>query len=688
MTALQQALSKVQSPKISLREIQGQTYKAQAIQAAPVDTTNNFSKLMELGSMGTKAYGQYVAHREQEGQKRKNEILLKNMQPDQIKRMRNDGTLLYQDDPYAMRALERELGRQEAYNADAIVANKIKAGDFNTREEMEEFRANLVKEAATTMANAYGVNENSTYYREGMQQDIVDRNMAIYNAQAMKTDQAKRNETRLVVENNLQAIIQNTPNKAEGIIAYLNQARDEGMLNDTEFNVMFQRAAVNLAETGDVTQMKALLASPVMVDGVETTFGTSIGMEQGNQFVMTAGQKAYSNNQAETVDFERGINRIVNSDVSTLQGAQAAKDELEKQWKRVYAMNQNHPMWTAQKDALLKAEAQLNANIAAATEKAKVQIKKDFQQTNRYKAIDARVEARYRGEAVPLDIATYEQTEYTGEFTANDYATYYNHKLEEIKSDETLSESQRITKIMSFGNIMKDSDKAGFGAWYQASMGQIQSELDAVSFAVSAGVEVPDTPTFNEYGNMYAADPKMFMNVFGEDAQMALNLATAKSLNVDFATYQRGVKNIKQLDEASRKQFELEWSAQVDKAGGILKAMTPQQREVYRGWAAASHGIGFNNAMTRIIEHAESNFIEIGKVGLVNRNTLMLDHTVESADKGAKVLEEYLRVQFGSSYANTQAYSVQDNIIVLNPNGKREIIDRQKFLKIAQGQTN
>lgn len=682
MSALRQALSRIEAPKVPLREIQGKTYQAVNVQVQQPRMENNLGKIMELASIGTQQYGKYVAQREEQGQQRKNEILLKNMQPDQIKSMRDEGTLLYQDDFYAMRALERELGRQEAYNADAIVANKIKAGDFATRADMEEFRATLHEEAVTKMAEAYGVNPTSTYYREGLQADIVDRNMTIYNAQALKTDQAKRNETRLVIENNLGSIINTSQNKAQGVIAYLDQARAEGMLNETEYKVAFQKAATNLAETGDVTQMKLLLDSEVTVDGVKTTFGTLIGDDQGNQFVIQAGNKAYSNNQAEQLDFERSINKVVNSDVSTLQGAQAARDELERQWKRVYEMNQNHPMWTAHKAALLDAEARLNSNIAVANERQKKVIKEDWQQTNRFRTIDQRVESRLKGEGVPLGIKTFEETEATGKFTENDYTMYYRRKIDEVMQDETLGDSQKQIKLMTIGGVMKDSDKAGFGAWYNAQMGQIQSELDSVTFAVNAGIDVPDTPTFNQYGNMYAQDPKLFMNVFGDDAQMALNLATAKSLNVDFATYMKGTKSISKMDETQRRNFQQEWSARIDQAGGILKKLSPQQLEVYRGWAAATHGIGFNTAISRINEHAKATFVSVGDIGTVKRSILMTNDNVDSADDGAKILENYMQGKFGSDYKRSQAYSVGDAIIVLNPNGAREVIDRQRFLEI------
>lgn len=693
MSKLQEALSRVKPPKVSVKELQGQTYQAQRVQVKGVNTENNVGKLLQLGSIGTKAYGSYVEAREQKGHQRKNEILLKNLKPEEIKAMRDDGILLYQDDPYAMRALEREIGRQEAYNADAVVVNKIKAGDFKSRQEMEEFRAEQVKSAQTKMAEAYGISPDSSYYREGMQKDIVDRNMAVYNAQAVKTDEANRNKTRLVVENNLQAIIKHSPNKAEGVIKYLNDARDQGMLNEQEFSVQFQKAASNIAEQGSVDEMEKLLDTTVNFQGVDTTFGAMLGDAQGNQFMLQAGTKAYTNNQTEMIDFERSINKISNSDVSTIQGANMARDELNKQWKRVYEMNQNHPTWTQQKEALLRAEAVLNDNIAKANKANHKKLKDKYQSDIRYKVIDQRVEAALKGEGVPLSLDSFLETSQTGKFTTNDYANFYQNKMQEVMSDDTLTDSQKKTKVMSLGNVMKDADKAGFGAWYQAQMGTIQKELDAVGFAVSAGIDVPDTPTFNSYGEMYAQNPKLFMSTFGDDAQMALDLATAKSLNIDYATYSKGVKTIHKMDETDRRQFGQEWAAQVDKVGGILKKLTPQQREVYRGWAASANGIGFNSAVARITEHAEANFIDIGSssitgigdvsVGTVKRSILMIKpDDPDSANEGAKALSKYMQKTFGNQFNRTQAYSIGDTIIIMNPNGAREIIDRQRFLEL------
>lgn len=687
MSKLQEALRGIETlaPKVPLTKLTTGTYQAVKPQVHAESLNLGMMQAgMQIGE-GIKSGIQLgIKKRQERGVERANEIFLKGLTPEQMKEARSSGQLLYQDDPYAMQALEREIGRQEAFNIDALVKAAVAKGDFPDRKSMENYRLELIKKSLENTPAIYGFDPTSSQFRDGFETDIVDRNIQLYQAQAVQTDQTRREEADVVVKNNIKTILE-TPevDSVKGTIDYLNQQRNLGLIrNDDEYKKHMNDALTEVANKGDVGDVEAFVDAPITVEGKDTTIRALLGDAQTDQFIMTAGTNAYMKNQEKQIEFQRDINKITHGDMSTLEGVATAKAILEKQWNQVFSMNQDHPMWTKHKDALIEAEAQLNANIRTANEKQKVALKEDFQTNQRYDEIDARVERRLTGEGVPLGIDTFEETQFTGKYTTNDFAMYFNRKLEAIDADETLTPKQRSIKKMTIGNVMKDADKAGFGAWYNSQMGTIQNELDSVSFAVSAGMEIPDTPTFNQYGNMYAEDPKLFMNVFGEDAQMALNLATAKSLSVDYATYMKGAKTVQSLDVAARKQFDQEWAAQVDKSGGVLKKLTPQQREIYRGWAAATHGVGFNTALARIVEHADANFISVGDIGTVKRSVLMTNDKVESADEGAEVLETYMQNQFGSDYKRSQAYSVGDNIIIMNPNGAREVISRQKFLEI------
>ncbi|MGL5708978.1 MAG: hypothetical protein ACRDDF_12060, partial [Aeromonas sp.] len=140
MSKLQQALQGVQGPNISTRELQQQQFKGTTVQARNVTQTDYSGQLMGIAQTGAQVYAQYDKEREAQGIKRKNEIMLQNLKPEEMRKLRESGELLYQDDSYAMRALDKALGRQEAFAVEGVIQERIAQGYYKDRKEMEEER--------------------------------------------------------------------------------------------------------------------------------------------------------------------------------------------------------------------------------------------------------------------------------------------------------------------------------------------------------------------------------------------------------------------------------------------------------------------------------------------------------------------------------------------------------------------
>lgn len=165
-------------------------------QAASIEAEKPKSSLLESIGRFAKAGADVVAAREQRqkdlADERSNEIIRK-LTPEQRREALNNGTLLYQDDPYAMEALRLKTGRNAAYLVDDDVMQKVKEGQFRTRQEMEEYRHSRLQEGAKSYAEQFGLNPDDEAYQRGFNADITERNISLYGAHdSFLSEQAKK----------------------------------------------------------------------------------------------------------------------------------------------------------------------------------------------------------------------------------------------------------------------------------------------------------------------------------------------------------------------------------------------------------------------------------------------------------------------------------------------------------------
>lgn len=700
MSKLLKALQGVEAPKVSLREVQGMTYQAQPVQATRTEVTNYGSQLIGLGQAVGQAGQAYVDERKRVGEQRKNEILLKNMKPGEIGEMRKSGILLYQDDPYAMRALEKELGRQEAYNVDATVRERIARGDYNSRREMEADRAALMETSQKEMGLAYGMPDGGTeWFSKGYQSDITERNMAIYDAQARKQDEMMRNESRLVVENNMSDIIK-SGGEPSGLVTYLDNQRANGVIrNDVEYEVFLTKSLKDAASRPDGVQaVDALLNAEITIDGQKTTLRTRMGEEAYNSYKLKAADSVFSQEWENQKWFMQGIDFITNLDGTSPTDYEKGMDKINEM-EAVLAKAEGTPQATQAKIQLENAKFKLRDNLARGNEENKKALKKKIQQGNRYLRMRERFEQALAGEAVPLSLDSFVESEMTGKYETNDYASFHEQYTAEIQADPNLTDAQKQSKYMRAGNLFKSVDKAGFGAWYTAQFGQIERELQDYDLANQYGKDLPDTPTLNNYKALYNADPQEFMSVFGEDATTALDIGMLAQMNIDPSTYRKGKKALAAMSQEERAFKSQQWMTAIDKreSGKIIDKLTPAEQQMYMAFYSGMDGLGNAAKMQAIETHINANYQAVDfsssgmfsdgrtSTGVVRKNLLMLDaKNPKSADEGAAALKSFVGEMYGDN-SFTSISSTDDNIIIRNAMGQVTYLTRQELINYSKG---
>lgn len=675
MSKLQQALASVKAPTVSIKGVQGATFTAQNVQAQQTNQTNYSGQLLGIAQLGSQLYADYVDRREKQGKERAAEILMKKMQPEQIRELRQSGALLYQDDPYAMRALERELGRQEAYNVDAMVRERIANGDYPTRAAMEQDRSDMMESARDGMAQTYGIEPTSEYFREGMQADIVERNMAIYDAQARKQDQRHRNEARVVIESNLGSLV-NSGNGGH-VLSYLQDMKNKGVIrNDAEFETYAIKAVKDLSQRpNSIDQVRAIMDSDIPLYGGKTTLRARLGEEMFRNFENSAAESTLRNNQETQRWFTQTLNYVANPDL-TQDGAELqAYDNLAK-LEQFANQTQGTEQATAVRQQIEQAKIQLENKLRAKNQAKQQELAKQQQQYVRLAAIDERVEGRLSGDnQLSLKLDSFESNETTGEYTKNDLNAYYRMKMDEIKNDSQMSQEQKALKVLNIGALLKDEDKAGFSAHFGEMINSATQELNKYGVALDAGAELPPTPTLDSMMELYKADKQKFVSVFGSESSLITDLAAGATLGVHPARIAQGRIVLDKMPKDARMAMSLEFQNMMSKTDDIYNSLPDTQKENLQAAYVGMSGLSNADRVKVLNEHLKDQYQSLtdrgwfntGHVrGVVPKTFLMGDPTnPSSVDAGKAKLQKYITTEFGDN-GLTSVSAVGDTLLLWN----------------------
>lgn len=654
MSKLQAALQQVQAPKISMRALQQRQFQGGQIQAANVTQTDYSGQMNSLMEMGTKAVGMYDKYREDEGIKRKNELMMKHLDRSEMGKLRQSGALLYQDDPYAMRALDRELGRSDAYSVDAKVQANIDSGLWNTRAKMEEGRAELMAQSKKSMSEAYGVDPaNNRYFMEGYESDITDRNFSLYNAVAKKESDEKKNMGFASASANVSDMAK-AQVSFKDVSAYLDTNGREGTGLITSDEGKEKLLMQYITDAANQPNGRALvdeaLDTPTMLYGKETTLRQRLGAEGANSLQLTSIENAYKLDKENKKWLMGGLSAISNIDGSDPDAATKVRDKYAELTQQLDSMEQSDMTSNARvqlEQALISAEA----NIKAGNEKRRAALVAGYQSDERVRQINWRAERRMNGGTDPMHLASFTASDETGTFTENDYNVAFDEYRASISE---LPETEQIQRLLKYANAFPDGN-AGAAAWKKSAMEAYNKETMQVNLAIQGGNDLPETPRRDAMLDAYRADPEGFAMNFPEYGEETIEMAVIQDSGIDYATYYKGKREFDQMIPEAKMQRSAEIGAALveQHKDNVFAKLPPSQQEMYVKAAMGTYGLKPNEAIRTLKTAIDRNYQTIGSGGnrgFVAKQVLQIDANDPSSVKaGRGGLEAYIGSTFGDN---------------------------------------
>lgn len=644
MSKLSDSLANLGTPGVGRLRGAGSRMGYQAATVNPAPQRSSLAKTFDdFGKAATKVLAGWDQAEQDKADERSNEIIRK-LTPEQRREAIKNGSLLYQDDPYAMEALRTKSGRNAAYLVDDDVMTRVKNGEFRTREDMEAYRHEQLQKGAQTYADMYGINPDDEQYQKGFNSDITERNMSLYGAH----DQFINNQTQSGAVMNTKVELNGSlsdpnflmaPASGEFFEAYMNNGLKSGSIpNDTQASQIISGTLKDVMQRpGGAYFLQHIADRKITLNGATTTYRELMGDEQWNSFMVQAQKSQFENDAKINEKFELDIGSALNATSATdgWEKLQGIKAELD--------LRQPGEEMTPQRQRLIDAQNAMKAQMAREAQ-ATAKAMDDQQKTiNKNGVIDAQFQKRMNGDYVPTDFGNMPTNENTGEFKYSDMVNFANGRLAQIENMDITPEQKDALKLKY---LRADSAEGPFRKAMGTLVTDAQQEWQA---SVINGEFDENSVALNNLRRIRNTDPNLFASLYPDQAELFLTMDLMDKSGIKPQILIDSARAQKAITKEMRFEDDKAWAAlKNNSTSPELKYMPAQldgmARKVYD---AVKYGTGNPDmAMQQVDKYLKDNTFTFSSddvdgqtYGVIRKNSLQVNDDPKSWEQGRDILK-------------------------------------------------
>lgn len=684
MSKLANALGGINTPGASrLRGTGRMNYQAVQVGADPSYASK--SKLIgtvgKLVEMGADAYGKYDASKKAKADERSNEII-RSLTPEQRRDAMKSGTLLYQDDPYAMEAYKEKTGRNAAFLIDDEVSQKVKNGEFRTRQEMEQYRMKRLTDGAKEFSDQFGLKESDEFFQRGFNSDITERNISLYGMHDnFLSDQAKKGaviNTRVelgAVLNDPQSL--RSPDAGEFFEKYISNGLTTGSIpgDDQAYQMISQSLNDVVNKEGGTQFLQQVEGRKVTLNGVTSTYKELMGNEAWNNMMVKAQANEYQLNAKRMENFKLTANSAYN------------QEDPQKGWEMLQALKQQNDTMqpgeemTPEREYLIQVEQQMQNRLkadSAAVEKAQL---KQIQTTNKQSVIDAQFDKRMNGEYVSTAFSSMPSNEETGEFKHSDMVNFANNKLAEIGNMD-IPEQQKDKLKLKY--LRADSEDGAFRQAFGTMIDDAGKEWQA---AVINGRLPEETPAMDALRKIRNTDPELMAALYPDKAEMFLtmdmmdNMGIEPQVLLDADKLAKGRTKEMQF-ESDRAWADLKNNSTSSELSRIPPSLDGGARKIFDSfYARTGNSDGAQQQVDKWLKENTVTFqsgdIDGKALGVIPRNSLRTTDDPDSYKQGQDIIE-----QAAKKLADTHPWITNKSLTIYEQGGSIYLMDTTGQVRI------
>lgn len=579
---------------------------------------------------------------------RSNEIIRK-LTPEQRREALNNGTLLYQDDPYAMEALRVKTGRNAAYLVDDDVMQKVREGVFRTREEMEEYRHSRLQEGAKAYAEQFGIDPEDVDYQRGFNGDITERNISLYGAHDNFLSQQAQKGAVINSRVELNGVLQDPdmlrrPDSADFFENYISNGLVTGAIpSDAQATQLISQAFSDASSrAGGADFLMRVGDKKVTLNGATTTYKELMGEEQWNALMVTAQRAQYDNDAKLNEKFQLDVNSALFMDDPRVgwEKLQGIKAELDK--------HQPGEQMTPQRATLIEAQKQLRAKMVEWAKNEAKALDEAQKADNKFRVIDAQYQKRINGEWVSTDFKDMPTNDNTGEFKHSDMVNYANKKLADIDAMDIPDGAKDRLKLQYLQSDSKD------GPFRTAIGTMVQDAAQEWSSSVMNGKLADKTPAMDALRRIRNADPYLIASLYPEQAELFLTMDLADRQGVDVqelidADRQMATRSKEQRFEDDRAFEQALNDSKVPEIANMPTELRGLARKIYDSVKYRTNNVDMAmTEMQKFLKESTTTFNDDssdgdGVIGVIPRNYLQVTDDPKSWKHGKDIIDAALK---------------------------------------------
>lgn len=624
-----------------IRGFSGQNATAATQIAKPV-TKDLWGPIMDFAGVATDAYDSNAKNRAEE---RSDEIIRK-LTPEQRRAAVQNGTLLYQDDPYAMEALKVKTGRNAAFLVDDDVMQKVKEGQFRTRQEMEEYRHSRMTEGAASYAEQFGIGESDEFFQKGFNSNITERNISLYGAHDnFLSDQAQKGAlVNSKVELNgvlSDPAILARPDSGEFFSKYIDNAITTGSIpSDSQASQLISASLNDVVQRpGGANFLQGLENRTVTLNGATSTYKELMGDEQWNSMMVKAQSSQFQNDAKLMEKFQLDMNSALNQE-STAAGwemLQAQKEQLDKL--------QPGEELTPQRQMLIQAQTQMQDRFRQESKAAAKAMDDQKKSVNKLQVIDQQFNKRLNGEYVSTSFKDMPTNENTGEFTHSDMVNYANQKLASIDQMQ-ISDAQKDKMKLDY--LRSDSESGAFRTAVSQMVTDAGNEWQA---AVINGQFNNDSPALNNLRRLRNTDPDLVAALYPDKAELFLTMDMMDKQGIDPQVIIDADRSRRSLTKEMQYEDDKSWASlknnsESPELSRIPASLDGMARKIYDSVKYRTGNADMamqqvdkflkESTVTFTDEGADGN----GAIGILPKNALQVSDDPKSWEQGRDIIDE------------------------------------------------
>ncbi|MFV7520698.1 hypothetical protein ACNPN6_06600 [Enterobacter quasiroggenkampii] len=651
--------------------------------------------IIDFAKSGTAAFQQFDDYKTKQGDQRSNEILEK-MTPEQRASALQNGTLLYQDDPWTMRALKQKVAQNASIMADSQILDNIKNGGYSSQRDLLDDMAATRAKNGQDAAALNGFDFNDPDFQKGYSTQAAERNLHLQEGYSQwQSDQIKKTKA-LHDSVSLNGFINTTPQSdpsitAQSIYGYI---AGSGGSYDDKVSLIGQALQGLSGVSGGAQVISHLRSMDYDLYGQRVTLDDIYGKSGMEQYITKAGVANYASDRVNRDAFDNDLAiAMTTPDLATASAkVQQLSAQLDRQQPGQFDTPQRQQLQHV-KESILRKQEQQNQQQQAL-------FAKQAQSDNRRATLYGQYVSAVNGNNTAVtDFQAQTTNEASGKYTKEDSINAATQYYDNVMNNDQMSQSDKVNAVMHLAAVTPADQ--GMNLILKNKIATVSTEINAAG--LQGKLDLGKTPNLNTMIQMYKTNPSALANALASDPQsmkLYSQVATISGMNdngIDPTIFITGQQKMANMDQIQKNNLAQNSSKYITKTttdsrfrgmGGLPMQIS---QSIFENAYASTGDIDGATELARqfLVDNVKDiTNSDNGSVGQVMKSSLQVTSDPKSIQIGQQIVDSKVNdlvTQYPVLKGKLNISTAQDgSLVITDPSTTLKALTGQSYIRITK----